>query len=160
MKIENQANWCNCIHLTYFEILEVKIVELLWLTFHITTGLLNFRFCILTWFNYFFRALTTSISMVHLPKDPVTQHCFFHLALLTMQTSKKDFCGSKKTKSSPVGRKGSLFLPRTTFIASKKEILVLPKWEASYSRLDFKIVIYWKFSIRLSFTILIYLVLK
>ena len=130
------------------------------ISYNFTTGLLNFRFCILTWFNYFFRALTTSISMVHLPKDPVTQHCFFHLALLTMQTSKKDFCGSKKTKFSPVGRKGSLFLPRTTFIASKKEILVLPKWEASYSRLDFKIVIKLLYIENLVYDFLIYLVLK
>ena len=97
----------------------------------------TFKFFILTWFRYFFRALTTSTSMVHLPKDPVTQHCFFHLGLLMMQTSKKDFYGSKKTNFFPVGRKGSLFLPRTTFIASKKEILVLLRWEALYSRLDF-----------------------
>ena len=68
----------------------------------------------------YFRVQTTPISMVHPQK---TRLYFFHLELQMMQTSKKDFCGSKKTKFSLDGKKDSLSLQRTTSIVSKKEIL-------------------------------------
>ena len=123
MKIENLQNQCINIHHSEYSKLSVKKkIDYIKSYNHlkiISYEFLKVLFC-KTSILLIFRAQTTPISMVHLQK---TQLCFFRLELQMMQTSKKDFCGSKRIKFSPDGKKGSSSLPRTTSIVSKKGIL-------------------------------------